>query len=69
SYLLFRIIRQDKFFAWFYMEPLAEGVLLYGVSGAEVSAFVSKQVDMPSAIAKRLRVITGWVVDGLKSGA
>jgi hypothetical protein len=51
------------------MEPLAEGVLLYGVSGAEVSAFVSKQVDMPSAIAKRLRVITGWVVDGLKSGA
>jgi hypothetical protein len=69
SYLLFRVIREDKFFARFYMEPLAEGVLLYGVAGAEVSDFIARQVDMPSAIAKRLRVITGWVIDGLQGGA
>jgi hypothetical protein len=58
----------DKFFARFYMEPLSEGVLLYSVSGADVSDFVAKQVDMPSAVTKRLRVITGWVIDGLKGG-
>jgi hypothetical protein len=43
--------------------------LLYGVAGAEVSGFVAKQVDMPSAITKRLQVITGWVIDELKGGA
>jgi hypothetical protein len=69
SYLFFKIIKEDKFFAHFYMEPLSEGVLLYSVSGADVSDFVAKQVDMPSAVTKRLRVITGWVIDGLKSGA
>jgi hypothetical protein len=66
SYLFITVIKEDKFFARFYMEPLAEGVLIYSVSGAEVSDFVAKRVDMPSAIAKRLGVITDWVVDGLK---
>jgi hypothetical protein len=65
SYLFITVINEDKFFSRFYMEPLAEGVLIYSVSGAEVSDFVAKRVDMPSAIAKRLRVITGWVIDGL----
>jgi hypothetical protein len=51
------------------MEPLSEGVLLYSVSGADVSDFIAKQVDMPSAVTKRLRVITDWVIDGLKGGA
>jgi hypothetical protein len=69
SYLFFKVIKEDKFFARFYMEPLSEGVLLYSVSGADVSDFVAKQVDMPSAVTKRLRVITGWVIDGLKGGA
>jgi hypothetical protein len=69
SYLFIKIIKVDNFFARFYMEPLAEGVLLYSVSGAEVSSFVAQQVDIPSAVVKRLRVITGWVIDGLKSGA
>jgi hypothetical protein len=69
SYLFIKIIKADNFFARFYMEPLAEGVLLYSVSGADVSDFVAKQVDMPSAVIKRLRVITGWVIDGLKGGA
>jgi hypothetical protein len=69
SYLFIRVIKTDNFFARFYMEPLAEGVLLYSVSGADVSDFVAKQVDMPSAVVKRLRVITGWVIDGLKGGA
>jgi hypothetical protein len=68
-YLFFKIIKEDKFFARFYMEPLSEGVLLYSVSGADVSDFVAKRVDMPSAVVKRLRVITGWVIDGLKGGA
>jgi hypothetical protein len=66
SYLFITVIKEDKFFARFYMEPLAEGVLIYSVSGADISDFVAKQVNMPSAISKRLRVITGWVIDGIK---
>jgi hypothetical protein len=69
TYFLFTVIGEEKFFARFYMEPLAEGVLLYCVSGAAVSSFIARQVDMPSAISKRLQVIIGWVVDGLKGAA
>jgi hypothetical protein len=66
TYFLFTVIGEEKFFARFYMEPLAEGVLLYCVSGVAVSGFIARQVDMPSAISKRLQVIIGWATDGLK---
>ncbi|MDR2177991.1 MAG: hypothetical protein LBP20_08135 [Treponema sp.] len=63
SYLIFPVIKPGKFIAQFYFEPLAEGVLVYCLSGAKVSDFIASQVDMPSAIQKRLEVILGWVID------
>jgi hypothetical protein len=33
------------------------------VAAAEVSNFVASQIDIPSAIQKRLEVIIGWITD------
>jgi hypothetical protein len=66
-YIVVPVIREDKFFAHFYIEPIAEGTLVYCLAGADVSDFVAGKVDMPSAIEKRALVIQGWVAAGLNA--
>jgi hypothetical protein len=65
SYIIFPVIKSGEFIAQFYFEPLAEGVLIYCLSGAKVSDFIASRVDMPSAIQKRLVLIMGWAADGV----
>jgi hypothetical protein len=65
TYLFIPVIKEEKFIAQLYFEPVTEGVLVYSIAGADVSDFVSSKIDMPSAIAKRLAVIISWVVDGI----
>ncbi|MDR1443684.1 MAG: hypothetical protein LBI94_02280 [Treponema sp.] len=65
SYIVFPVIKSGRFIAQFYFEPLIEGILVYCLSGAEVSDFVASKVDMPSAIQKRLEVILSWAIDGM----
>lgn len=65
TYFVIPIIKSGCFVAQFYFEPINEGVLVYCVSGAEVSGLIASQVDMPSAIRKRLEVILDWVVEGI----
>ncbi|GHV89660.1 hypothetical protein AGMMS50268_01630 [Spirochaetia bacterium] len=67
SYLIFPVIKSEKFIAQFYFEPVAEGILIYSIAGADVNSFIASQTDMPSAIRKRLEVILSWAVDGIKS--
>jgi hypothetical protein len=66
TYLFIPVIKDEKFITQFYFEPIAEGILIYSIAGAEVSDFVSSKIDMPSAIRKRLEVILSWIVDGIK---
>jgi hypothetical protein len=65
TYLFIPAIREKKFFAHLYIEPLDEGILIYSVSGADVSDFVASKIDISSAIKKRLDVIIGWIRDGI----
>ncbi|MDR1972059.1 MAG: hypothetical protein LBQ46_09070 [Treponema sp.] len=65
SYIFFPVIKAGCFVAQFYFEPVKEGVLIYNISGAEVSDFVASKIDIPSAIQKRLEVILGWAIDGV----
>ena len=67
SYLLFTVMREERFNAILYLEPLEEGMLVYSVAGADVSDFIAGMIHIPSAISKRLEVFIGWVSDGLKS--
>jgi hypothetical protein len=59
-------MKENTFTALFYVEPVAEGLLVYSAAAAEVSDFVAKQINIPSALRKRLDVIIGWMVDGIR---
>jgi hypothetical protein len=65
TYLLVPVIKEEKFIAQFYFEPIAEGILIYALAGADVSNFVASKIDMPSAISKRIAVIINWIADGI----
>lgn len=65
SYLFIPVIKEDKFVAQLYFEPLVEGVLVYSIAGADVSDFIASHIHIPSAIQKRLEVIIQWVVEGI----
>jgi hypothetical protein len=65
TYLFFPVIKEDNFITQIYFEPITEGVLVYGIAGADVSDFVASRIDISSAIRKRLEVILDWVIDGV----
>jgi len=69
TYFLVPVIREERFNVQLYFEPIAEGVLIYALAGADVSDFISSRVDMPSAISKRLSVIISWVAEGIAGNA
>jgi hypothetical protein len=68
NYIFFPVMKKDNFVVQLYFEPLSEGVLVYSIAGVSVSDFAASQVDMPSAISKRLAVIIDWVADGIRQG-
>jgi hypothetical protein len=65
TYLLVPAIKEEKFITQFYFEPIAEGILIYALAGADVSDFISSKIDMKSAISKRLAVIINWITNGI----
>jgi hypothetical protein len=67
SYLIFTVMPEEKFQAHLYLEPLDEGMLVYSIAGTDVSDFISRRIDIPSAISKRLSVFIDWVSDGIKA--
>jgi len=68
TYLLVPVIKEEKFTARLYFEPIIEGVLIYSVASADISDFFASRVHVESAISKRLAVITEWAVDGIHQG-
>jgi len=67
NYLFVPVIKEEKFIAQLYVEPIREGILIYSIAGADISDFVASKIDIDSAISKRLAVITAWAADGLKN--
>jgi hypothetical protein len=65
TYFIIPAIKAGCFAAQFYLEPVSEGVLVYSISGAEVSNFIASKIHIPSAIQKRLEVLLEWVADGI----
>ena len=65
TYLLIPVIKEGNFTAQLYIEPITEGILIYSISGAEISDFYASKISMDSAIRKRLAVIVSWAADGI----
>ncbi|MDR2768852.1 MAG: hypothetical protein LBB82_11070 [Treponema sp.] len=67
SFVFFPIIKENSLNANLYVEPLKEGFLVYSAAGVEVSDFIDRNVDIASAIDKRLQVIIEWFVEGINT--
>jgi hypothetical protein len=66
SYGIIPVIREEKFITHLYVEPVTEGLMIYSVSGADVSNFISSRINVSSAIRKRVEVIINWLADEVK---
>ncbi|MDR2259200.1 MAG: hypothetical protein LBE14_08655, partial [Treponema sp.] len=44
TYLFIPVIKEEKFIAQLYFEPITEGVLVYSIAGADVSDFVASKI-------------------------
>jgi hypothetical protein len=66
SYLFVPIIKEGNFIALLYLEPVKEGVLIYGFAGVNISDFFASKISVNSAISKRLGVITAWAAEGIQ---
>jgi hypothetical protein len=67
SYGIIPVIREDRFIAQLYIEPISDGFLVYSTAAANVSDFIASKVHIPSAIEKRLAVIIDWLAEGLRN--
>jgi len=67
NYLLFTVLKEEKFCSILYIEPLIDGMLVYSMATADASDFISNMIDIPSAISKRLLVFLSWIRDNLKT--
>jgi hypothetical protein len=65
SYLFVPVIKEGKFTAQLYFEPITEGILIYSIAGADISDFFASKIDMSSAIAKRLAIIVSLAAEGI----
>jgi len=66
TYLLVPVIKEGNFIALLYLEPVKEGVLIYGFAGVNISDFFASKISVNSAIGKRLGVISSWAADGIQ---
>jgi hypothetical protein len=65
SITILPLVKEAQFNTTMYFERIDEGLLFYRVSGIAVSDFADKAADIPSAIQKRLDVISDWIIDGV----
>ena len=64
-FLIFTVMKAEKFSAVAYIEPVEEGMLVYGMAGIDMPGFISSLINIPSEIERRLTVLIHWLTDGL----
>ena len=69
TYLFFTVMKEEKFSTVLYIEPLAEGMLVYSAAGAAASDFMANRISIAGALEKRLAVFIDWLRDGLNRRA
>jgi len=66
-YFLFPVMKAEKFCAILYLEPLEEGMLVYGMAAVDVPDFVASRINIASSVERRLNVFINWIKEGLKA--
>ena len=66
-FLVFPVMRAEKFSTILYAEPLLEGVLIYGLVGLDIPQFLIPRVNLEFNINRRITVFMDWLRDGFMS--
>jgi hypothetical protein len=67
-FLLFPVIKAEKFSAVVYFEPIVEGVLVYTVSAVDVPDFFLARGNIIKDMDRRFTILSKWLSEGLKNG-
>jgi hypothetical protein len=65
SVFLIPVLPEGGMFCLFYLEPTDRGLAIYTLSGARLGGFASGQVDIPSAVRKRVGALRSWLIGRL----
>ena len=66
-YLIFPVMRAEKFATILYVEPLKEGTLIYGVVGLDIPEFLIERIHLGPNINRRLNIFINWLRDGFRA--
>jgi len=66
-FLVFPVMRAERFVTVLYLEPLREGMLIYGVAGIDIPEFLVTRINLASQIDVRLTIFINWLRDGIRS--
>ena len=66
-FLLFPVMRPERFAAILYVEPIAEGMLVYSVAGIAIPEFIANRTNLAANINRYVTVFMNWLNDGFRS--
>jgi hypothetical protein len=66
SFTIFRVMKAGRFSAIIYVEPIKEGILIYGMSGLYLPNFIAKRVNLTPNMNRRITVLLDWIIEGMK---
>jgi hypothetical protein len=67
-FLLFPVLRAEKFTAVVYFEPIVEGILVYTMSAVDIPDFFLARGNIIRDMDRRFTILSNWLSDGLKKG-
>jgi len=66
NYSIFKVMKAQRFSAVIYVEPVKEGVIIYGISGLYLPGFIVSRMNLPNNMNYRISVLLNWIVSGLR---
>ncbi|MCL2175076.1 MAG: hypothetical protein FWB73_03420 [Treponema sp.] len=66
-FLIFPVMGAEKFAMSVYVEPIKEGILIYGMAGIDIPMFIASSINIAEAIDMRVKTVVNWLCDNLNS--
>ena len=64
-FLIFPVMGTEKFAMSVYVEPIEEGILIYGIAGIDIPMFIASSINITEAIDMRVKAVVNWLCDNL----
>jgi hypothetical protein len=66
-FLVFTVMKVGEFSAVVYLEPLTEGMLVYGMAAVNIPDFIAHRVNVSLEAERRLTILINWINYGLRN--